>query len=69
MYDLPDAPWVRDAEMNGVPEEEYYTCPNCGEEAPDEIYLIGGQAIGCCKCVKAVDGWVWAEKQREDCNE
>lgn len=59
---LPDAPWIRDAELNGVPvaDDEEYTCPVCGVVTPDYIYLSNHDVIGCSECIRRVDGWRWA---------
>ena len=57
MYDLPDAPWIRDAEMNGMPSDETPVCPVCGAET-DTYYLDEyGDVIGCDCCIRAVDAW------------
>lgn len=69
MNDLPDAPWVRDAELNGMPQADDFVCPICGAEAPDEFYLIGGDVVGCSECVQRVDGWDYASEHMEECRE
>ena len=51
--DLPDAPWIRDAETNGMPEAEEieYVCPVCGAENPEDFCLDrDGDIIGCREC-------------------
>lgn len=56
MNDLPDAPWIREAETNGLlPFEPEPFCPCCGREA--ETYYLDkyGGIIGCDRCVMAVD--------------
>lgn len=64
MNDLPDAPWIRDAETNGVgyDDDKEFTCPVCGAAAPDYVYSTGRHAsrcdiIGCSECVKEWPGW------------
>lgn len=55
MMDLPDAPWIRDAERFGDQEPTVITCPMCGEEA-EYIYLDqSGDIIGCEYCVRQMD--------------
>lgn len=72
MPQIPDAPWIRDAEMYGYPENEVPdpVCPCCGYQEPEQIYLMDGDAIGCDHCIKFVDAWDWAaeeyEKHKED---
>lgn len=62
---IPDAPWIRDAEQNGMPSPESVYCPECGEEC-ETIYVdSGGIAIGCDKCLRAKDAGEWQEEQRE----
>ena len=41
MQDLPDAPWIRDAELNGYPSPDPVCCPVCGDEA-NSFYLQDG---------------------------
>lgn len=67
MIDLPDAPWIRDAERFGVPEpvDDVVECPICGKEC-ETIYLdTDGDAFGCDVCVKKVDAYEWKEKHKE----
>ena len=57
MEQIPDAPWIRDAEINGVPETPAPICPICGEEA-EEFYLdYGGDVVGCDHCVRVKDAY------------
>lgn len=55
MDDLPDAPWIRDAETNGVPDEPLPNCPICGEETEKFFLDRDGDIIGCEYCIRAVD--------------
>ena len=56
MMDLPDAPWIREAEMYGPPgvaEEINYCCPVCGEEQPEDFCFNNyGEIIGCNCCCR-----------------
>ena len=54
MNDLPDAPWIRDAELNGIPSYDPPPCPVCGKEA-EYFYIVDGQVIGCDHCVDRID--------------
>lgn len=64
MRDLPDAPWIRDAELNGMPEAEDFYCPICGAENPEKFYEINGEVIGCESCVNSHDAYDWYDKHR-----
>jgi hypothetical protein len=57
--DIPDAPWIRDAELNGYPENETIYCPVCGAEDPEEFIIIDGDVCGCENCTKRVDAYDW----------
>ena len=57
--DLPDAPWIRDAEINGMPENETIYCPVCGAEDPEDFIIADGEVIGCECCTKKVDAYEW----------
>lgn len=58
MYCLPDAPWIRDAEINGPPQMEEYKCPICGIEQPEKFYVNDcDEILGCNCCIKAVDAY------------
>lgn len=62
MEQVPDAPWIRDAELNGMPADEPVKCPVCYEEC-EQIYFYRGQrdALGCDRCID----WMPAEEWRE----
>ena len=55
--DVPDAPWIRDAENNGMPAYKPYFCPVCGAEDPDWFYLYRGDTtiLGCSNCIDSVE--------------
>ena len=65
MNDLPDAPWIRDAEINGMPDAEDVYCPVCGEENPEYLVEQGGDIVGCECCCKRIDPWDWKDSHRE----
>lgn len=58
MLNIPDAPDIRRTEATGYPHEDKSPiCPVCGETC-DTIYRgKDGDAVGCNKCVEAVDAW------------
>lgn len=63
---LPDAPYIRDAEVNGMPEAEHYYCPICDGEDPETFYVLDGQIVGCDMCTASVDAWDWHCSHRDD---
>ena len=62
MTDIPDAPWIRDAETNGMPDTPDVYCPVCNEENPEYFFVSDGDVIGCSQCVERIDPWDWIEK-------
>lgn len=65
MMQIPDAPWIRDAELNGKGADDVY-CPCCHAENPDTFYIDGGTVIGCSECIRTVDPWEWVAEHGED---
>ena len=69
MQQLPDAPWIRDAERNGYPEAPDVHCPVCGEDC-ERVYIFDGDVIACDRCydryIKEVDSWEWWEAEKDD---
>jgi hypothetical protein len=63
MNDLPDAPWIRDAELNGYPEPDAVKCPVCGEECDDIYEDRNGDVCGCDQCMRRRAAWDWWEEQ------
>lgn len=66
MSQIPDAPWIRDAEINGMPyDEKPVVCPFCGAEWPEYIFRIGngGEAIGCSECVEQIAAEDWEDER------
>lgn len=60
---IEDAPWIREAETDGMPEEGEPICPVCGEEC-EGLYIADGDVIGCDCCVDRVDAWDWLSSHR-----
>lgn len=67
MQGIPDAPWIRDAELNGMPSADPVICPVCGEEC-ETIYLDEGclNVLGCDNCIRTMDAYDWFEEQKEE---
>ncbi len=59
MYqEIPDAPWIREAETYGPPDSEPLPlCPVCGEECETFYTDPEGTVLGCEHCVRAQDSW------------
>ena len=64
MTNLPDAPWIREAELYGEPEAETIYCPVCGAEDPEDFILADGDVIGCECCTKKVNAYDWLMDRR-----
>ena len=68
MAQIPDAPWIREAENWGYPpyDDPEVHCPLCGKEC-DTIYKDKfGQECGCENCIVIEDAWDWAEEHKEE---
>ena len=68
MTQLPDAPWIRDAMINGMDDGPDVTpvCPVCGAEEPDDFYVMDGEVIGCSECVSCKDAYEWTIDHMEE---
>ena len=51
MTQIPDAPWVREAEMFGEPDYPEPICPICGAEAEYAYYDSEDNLLGCDNCI------------------
>ena len=68
MGQIPDAPWIRDAELNGWGDDvQPVICPVCGAEC-EEIYETKeyGEVLGCDQCILTRDAYEWKDQQEED---
>lgn len=65
MNQIPDAPWIRDAELNGYPSADPVVCPVCGEECEEIFEDVYGTVVGCDRCLISKDAWEWAEERKE----
>ena len=69
MQDLPDAPWIREAEMNGMPPYDYGpepVCPICGRECETIYFNKDGEPFACDCCVKTKDAWEYQDEKKEE---
>ena len=65
MEQIPDAPWIREAERDGMPPFDEVKCPCCGEEC-DVIYADQyGNVFACDRCLIEQDAVEWDAEQRE----
>ena len=67
MDQIPDAPWIREAERKGIPPYDDLpdpVCPVCGKECVT-IYLDDGclNVIGCDNCIRKMDACEWQEEE------
>ena len=67
MQQIPDAPWIREAERDGYPGYDPVYCPCCRREC-EFIYTDGvkGYVIGCDECIDRVPADDWWAEHRED---
>lgn len=67
MEHVPDAPYIREAENDGIEGPDIVPeCPICGEEC-EMIYLDrDGNEVGCEHCIQSTDAWQWIWDHMED---
>lgn len=65
MEQIPDAPWIREAERYGYPEPDPVNCPCCGCECETIYYDMTGTVVGCDVCMVTKDAQEWADEERE----
>lgn len=66
--DLPDAPWIREAEKYGPPmaEEISFRCPVCGADEPEDfVFDRDGDICGCSECTRRRDAYEYVIEHRE----
>jgi len=51
---IPDAPWIRKAENDGIPDPPPVFCPVCLEEAEFFYLDVNHDVVGCDCCVTTV---------------
>lgn len=67
MEQIPDAPYIREAERFGMPpydDDPDPTCPICGKERETIYKDKDGTEFGCDKCIQTQDAWEWADEQK-----
>ena len=73
MQQIPDAPWIRQAENWGPPpydDDPEPTCPICGKECETIYTDKDGNAAGCEKCMTLWEAAEWQyENERRNGNE
>ena len=62
---IPDAPYIREAEMYGIPSPDPVFCPVCGAECED-FYIQEGDVIGCECCIRVRDAYDWMIEHTND---
>ena len=68
MQDIPDAPYIREAETYGMPpygDVPDPVCPVCRRECVT-IYALQGEAVGCDECLEPWDASEWYERHTVD---
>lgn len=63
---LPDAPWIREAELYGEPGGDEIICPVCGKDAENFFLDDSNNVVGCDRCVREVDAYSWHMDHLED---
>ena len=69
MEQIPDAPYIREAEMYGMPpydDDPEPTCPICGKECETIYTDKDGEAFGCNECVTLWEAYEWCDEHREE---
>lgn len=69
MEQLPDAPYIREAERFGMPpydDDPEPTCPICGNECEIIYKDKDGTEFGCEHCIRTTDAREWAEEHKEE---
>ena len=65
MTALPDATWIREAEMYGMPSPDPVYCPICGEECETIYKDKDREVFGCDRCIQTEDAGDWYEAEKE----
>lgn len=68
---IQDAPWIREAEMNGMPpydDDPDPICPVCGKEC-ETIYTHDGEPVGCDECLTLWEAEEWCYEHRKQYEE
>lgn len=65
MEQIPDAPWIRKAEMYGVDDPDPVYCPVCGEECETVYMDRNGTVFACDCCLDQQDAGDWWQEELE----
>ena len=66
MEQIPDAPWIREAERFGMPPyDPDPVCPICGEDCTTVYMDMTGEVFACNWCLKEQDAWDWQQEENE----
>lgn len=72
MQDIPDDPQIRNAILNGRPEEPEVRCPCCRRECETLFLEYDGKAgtkgdvVGCEHCITTEDAWKYRAEHKEE---
>ena len=62
---IDDAPWIRDAEINGMDDPPPVKCPVCGAECATIYKDINDDVVGCDICMNWQDADEWAYENQQ----
>lgn len=66
---VPDAPWIREAEMFGYPpnDDPPVICPVCGAECETVFFsdVRWKDIVACNKCLREQDAYEWRDEEEE----
>ena len=65
MSGIPDASYIREAEMYGMPPYETVKCPRCGEECETIYTDINSEVCGCENCLTEYDAWDYFDDEED----
>ena len=63
---IPDAPWIREAERDGMPHPDPVYCPVCRERCETIYKKDPWLVIGCENCVRRIDAQDWIVDQESE---
>ena len=65
MEQIPDAPYIREAERYGMPPYDVPQCPVCGHECNSIFMDYSGNVFGCENCIRERDSYEWRDEETE----
>lgn len=68
MEQIPDAPWIREAERDGYPTGDEIECPICGAVCDSVFWSDTNwkEIVACNKCIREQDACDWKAEQEGD---